>query len=256
MIRYITVVAFLVLYLIFSMPVYFIYHLIRRFNKEKGDYLAFHAVQNAFGVILKISGTSITVIGKENIPEDAALFIGNHRSLFDIHITNIHFPRITGYVAKDGLLKAPILRGRMKDIYCLFLNRSDPREGMKMILTAIEYIKSGISMCVFPEGTRSEGSETELLEFKEGAFKIANKSKCAIVPISISHTRDIFERQFPKIRKAHIVIEYGTPIYMDELDAETKRHMGAYCRNIIIETLEKNEKLYYTTQGGNETCKM
>ncbi len=251
MIRYITVVVYLVLYLIFSVPVFFVYHTIRKFDKEKGDRLALHSIQGAFRTILKISGTSVTVIGKEKVPEEAALFIGNHRSLFDIHLTSVQFDKIMGYVAKDGLLKAPILRGRMKDIYCLFLNRSDPREGMKMILTAIDHIKSGISMCVFPEGTRSEGAETELLEFKEGAFKIANKAKCAIVPISINHTRDIFERQFPKIRKAHIVIEYGTPIYMDELDAETKRHMGAYCRNIIIETLEKNEKLYYTTQGGN-----
>lgn len=64
----------------------------------------------------------------------------------------------------------------MKYVYCLFLDREDPKQGMKTILQAIDYVKSGISICIFPEGTRNTGEELSLLPFKEGSFKIAEKA--------------------------------------------------------------------------------
>jgi len=125
----------------------------------------------------------------------------------------------------------------MRRLYCLFLDRSDPKQGLKTILTAIDYIKRGISICIFPEGTRNTGAELSLLPFKDGAFKI--------VPICMNNTAEIFENHFPKIRKTHVVIEYQKPIYPDRLDKETKRHIGDHVESIIKETIEKNAKLYF-----------
>lgn len=71
----------------------------------------------------------------------------------------------------------------MRYLHCLFLDRKDIKQGLKTILTAIEKIKSGISICIFPEGTRNKNKdELELLPFHEGSFKIASKSGCAIHP--------------------------------------------------------------------------
>ena len=89
----------------------------------------------------------------------------------------------------------------MKRIYCLFLNRKDPKEGLKTILTAIDYIKRGISICVFPEGTRNSGEELSMLPFKDGAFKISTKTGCAIIPISMNNTAEIFENHLPKVKR-------------------------------------------------------
>ena len=133
----------------------------------------------------------------------------------------------------------------IRDRYCLFLDRSDPKQGLKTILTAIDYIKRGISICIFPEGTRNTGAELSLLPFKDGAFKIATKTGCPIVPICMNNTAEIFENHFPKIRKTHVVIEYQKPIYPDRLDKETKRHIGDHVESIIKETIEKNAKLYF-----------
>lgn len=133
----------------------------------------------------------------------------------------------------------------MRRLYCLFLDRSDPKQGLKTILTAIDYIKRGISICIFPEGTRNTGAELSLLPFKDGAFKIATKTGCPIVPICMNNTAEIFENHFPKIRKTHVVIEYQKPIYPDRLDKETKRHIGDHVESIIKETIEKNAKLYF-----------
>ena len=240
MLRFITLAIVLLAFLFFSAPIFFIYNLIGRKNKEKGDYLALRTVQWGFRLLLSITGVHCTYIGEDNIPDEPVLFIANHRSQFDILLTYARCKRLTGYIAKKEMESFPFLSSRMKDIYCLFLDRENPREGLKTILEAIKHIKSGISICIFPEGTRNKGAEGSLMEFKEGSFKIADKTGCAIIPISISNTASMFENHFPKIKPAHVIIEYGKPIYPHELDKETRKHLGLYCSNIISETLVKN----------------
>ena len=97
-------------------------------------------------------------------------------------------------------------------------------------------------MCI-RDRTRNKGEELSLLPFKDGAFKIATKTGCAIIPISMNNTIAIFEKQFPRIKKVHVVIEYGKPIYPDQLDKDTKRHIGDYVENVIRETIQKNAEL-------------
>lgn len=243
MIRFIFVVIFLITFLILSIPVFFIEWMVGKFNRNARDYSSLRIVQWGFKLILKITGVKATVIGEENVPDEPVLFIGNHRSFFDILLTYSRCKRLTGYVAKDSMEKIPLLSTWMRYLYCLFLNRENPKEGLKTILQAIEYVKKGISICIFPEGTRNKGEELSMLPFKEGALKIAAKTGCAIIPISMNNTAAIFENQFPRIRKAHVIIEYGKPIYPKELDKETQKHLGTYCQNIIQETIKKNAAL-------------
>lgn len=243
MIRFILVALFLFLFLLLGIPVLGIEWIIGRFNKERQDYQSLRIVQWAFRVILRISGVEITVIGEENIPDEPVLYIGNHRSYFDILLTYSRCKRLTGYVAKEEMERYPLLRDWMRRLYCLFLDRSSPREGLKTILQAIEYVKNGISICIFPEGTRNDGEELTMLPFKDGALKIAEKTGCAIIPISMNNTHSIFEAQVPRIKKTHVIIEYGKPIYPGELDKETKKHLGTYCKNIIMDTIKKNQAL-------------
>ena len=89
---------------------------------------------------------------------------------FDILLTYSRCPRLTGYVAKKEMEKIPLLSTWMRFVYCLFLDRENPKEGLKTILQAIDYVKQGISICIFPEGTRNKGEELSMLPFKEGAF--------------------------------------------------------------------------------------
>ena len=243
MIRFICIVIFLVLYLILSIPVFLVEWIIGKFNRRAKDISSLRIVQWGFKVILKMTGVTTTVIGEENIPDEPVLFIGNHRSYFDILLTYSRCKRLTGYVAKKEMEKIPLLSTWMRNLYCLFLDRDDIKAGLKTILQAIDYIKRGISICIFPEGTRNKGEELSMLPFKDGAFKIATKTNCAIIPISLNNTSEIFEKHFPKIKKTHVVIEYGKPIYPDDLDKEEKKHIGTYVQNIIQETINKNAGL-------------
>lgn len=243
MFRFICIVIFLVLYLILSIPVFLAEWIIGKFSREKRDYSSLRIVQLGFKIILKMTSVKATIIGEENIPDEPVLFVGNHRSFFDILLTYSRCRRLTGYVAKKEMEHIPLLSTWMRFVYCLFLDRENPKEGLKTILTAIDYIKKGISICIFPEGTRNKGEELSMLPFKDGAFKIATKTGCAIIPISMNNTAAIFENQFPKIRKVHVVIEYGKPIYPNELDKETKRHIGDYVQNVIQETIKRNAEM-------------
>lgn len=243
MIRFIGVVLFLFLFLILGIPVLGIEWLVSKISKKTADYQSLRIVQWAFRVILTIAGVKVTVIGEENVPDEPVLFIGNHRSYFDILVTYSRCKRLTGYVAKKEMLSYPLLRDWMKRLYCLFLDRDNMKEGLKTILQAIDYVKQGISICIFPEGTRNTGEELTMLPFHQGSFKIAEKSGCAIVPMSLNNTAEIFENHFPRIKKTHVILEYGKPIYPKELDKDEKKRLAQTCQDIIQETITRNQAL-------------
>ncbi len=243
MIRFIFVVLFLIIFLILGIPVLGFLWIVKKINHHIGDLWALRIVQWAFKCILVIAGVDVTVIGEDRVPNEPVLFIGNHRSYFDILITYSRCKNLTGYVAKKEMLRYPLLRDWMKRLYCLFLDRDNKREGLKTILEAIEYVKSGISICIFPEGTRNKGEELSLLRFHAGSFKIAEKSGCPIVPMSMNNTIEVFESHFPKIKKTHVILEYGEPIYLSEMKPEERKHIYDYCQNIVQETINKNQAL-------------
>lgn len=243
MIRIILVVLFVLLYLLIGIPVLAVEWIISKFNPYAADISQLRMVQWAFKVILFLSGTKLTVIGEENVPTDEpVLYIGNHRSFFDIVITYSRCPRLTGYVSKLSMKKVPLLSIWMTRLHCLFLDREDIREGLKTILAGIDNIKNGISMCIFPEGTRNKTDEF-LLPFKEGSFKMAEKTGCAIIPMALTNSAEIFENHFPLIKSTHVILEYGKPIYPNALDKETKKKIGAHCQGIIEDMLHKNAAL-------------
>ena len=245
MIRFILVAITVIGFLILSIPILIIEWIIGKFSPQVKEISSLRIIQAVFKFILWVAGTKVTVIGEENVPKDTpVLYIGNHRSYFDIVLTYSRCPIRTGYIAKKEMEHYPLLSNWMRYLHCLFLDRKDIKQGLKTILTAIEKVKSGVSICIFPEGTRSKSAdETELLPFHEGSFKIATKSGCAIIPMSINNTAEIFEAHMPKIKSTHVVLEYGKPIYVKDLPKEDQKHLGEYTRNIILETLRKNREL-------------
>lgn len=242
MIRFICIAVFLILYLILSIPVFLVEWIIGKFNRRARDISSLCIVQWGFKVILKMTGVTTTVIGEENVPDEPVLFIGNHRSYFDILLTYSRCRRLTGYVAKKEMEKIPLLSTWMKNLYCLFLDRDNMREGLKTILQAIDYVKNGISICIFPEGTRNR-TDAPLLEFHAGSLKIAEKAQCPIVPMTIANAEQIFEAHSPCIRKTKVIIEYGEPIETKNLDRTQQKALTSQVVARISETYEKNMKL-------------
>ena len=241
--RTIITVLYVFLFLILGLPVLGIEWIISKFNKAHADMVQLRIVQWGLKCVAFISGVKLTVIGEENVPRDEpVLYIGNHRSFFDVVVTYARCPGLTGYIAKDGVNKVPIFRIWMKRLHCIFLKRDDMKEGLKVILKAIEYVKSGISICIFPEGTRNKDRDnpTSLLPFKEGSFKIASKTGCKIVPMALIGTADILENHFPWIHSTDIKLIYGEPIEVSALDKDQQKHVGAYCQTVVEELIRSN----------------
>lgn len=234
-------VLFLVIFLIISLPIQGVLWIIRKFNRDAADMASLHIVNWAFKVIAFFSGVKPDIKGLEKVPTDQpVLYVGNHLGFFDVILTYPLMKRRTGYISKKEFEKVPSLSTWMKRLYCLFLDRKDPKEGLKTILTAIDYIKDGISIFVFPEGTRSR--DGELHEFKAGAFKMATKTNCPIVPVAITGTNTVFEDHFPWIKKNPVQITFGDPIILDALDAEDKKHISDYTHNVLSEMLKEQRK--------------
>jgi 1-acyl-sn-glycerol-3-phosphate acyltransferase len=242
MIRILLVAIFLVVFLILSIPVFLIEWLIGKVNPRARDISSLRIVQGALWIIVFLSGCKVTVIGEENVPKDeAVLYIGNHRSFFDVVITYARCPGLTSYIAKKELEKIPLLSHWMRFLHCLFLDRKDIKQGLKTILSAIDLIKQGISVFIFPEGTRSTGADqTELLPFKDGSFKVATKTDCLIVPVAMTNTSDIFEDHLPFIHSTKITLEYGKPFRPSELSKEDKKNIGSYTQALITDMVKKN----------------
>ena len=239
MIRFILVFSGFILYLILTLVIVPFGLLIGVFNRKARDYMFLRMVQGAFKSFLFITGTKLTVIGEENIPRDrAVLYIGNHRSYFDILVTYSRCPGLTGYVAKKSLQKVPLLNMWMKFLYCLFLDRDNMKEGMKMILTGVEYLKKGISVCIFPEGTRSKNGN-RIGEFKGGSFKSATKSKCPIVPVALIDSFKPFDTK--SISHVTVQVHFLKPMYYDDYKGMKTTEIAALVHDRIQDTIDKYE---------------
>lgn len=243
MFRFIVAALWTTVFLILSIPVIIIEFFIGLFSPKTRAKHSQAINCAAFKVLKAIAGTKLTVKGLSNVPSaEPVLYVPNHRSIFDIILTYPLCPRQTAYVAKKETGKIPIFNIWMSFMNCQFLDRKDLRKGLKVILKCADLVKEGSSVCIFPEGTRNKTAET-LLPFHDGSLKIAEKSGCKIVPVAINNSEKIFEAQFPKIRKAKIVIEYCKPIDPSDFSKENKRDISLKVQEEIKAAYEANKAL-------------
>lgn len=242
MLRLILALFFILIFFILTIPFFGITWLIGRKWPHTADMVQLRAVQAFCRFLLFVCGVKATYIGEEHIPKDTSvLYIMNHRSFFDVLLTLPRFPEPTGFIGKKELNKVPILAWWVKRLHGLLLDRSDIRAGLQVILAAIENVKSGFSMAIFPEGTRNKGGdERELLPFHEGSFKVAQRAHCPIIPVCISHSSEIFEDHFPRVRATKVTVEYLEPIYVKDLSKEDKKFIGKYVQEKMLPVLRRN----------------
>lgn len=243
MIRFILCISWVIIFLVLSIPVILIEWLIGLKWPKARAVSSQWIVNKAFKLVLFMAGTKVTVIGEENVPKDrAVLYVLNHRSIFDIVLTYVRTPRQTGYIAKKETKKVPVFSTWMAFMNCQFLDRSDLRNGLVVINKAAELIKSGVSMCIFPEGTRNK-TEEPLGPFHDGSLKIAQKAECDIIPVTINRSDDIFEKHLPKVKKTKVTIEYGEPIATKDMSRTDFQKVSGQIQEIIRDTYLKNEEM-------------
>ncbi|WP_061313730.1 lysophospholipid acyltransferase family protein [Clostridium botulinum] len=205
--------------------------------KEKTEFI--HKVTSKWArFVMKACGARVNVIGLDNIPKgETILFISNHQSNFDIPLlmSSIDVPK--GFIAKKELEALPFISTWMKYINCVFMDRKNLRKSAEAIVQGINILKTGYSMVIFPEGTRSKGKE--IGDFKAGSFKLALKSKCVIVPLTINGTYKLLE-QTNRIKPANVELVVHAPIYTKDLTKEEQDELPNKVRSIVCSKYRDN----------------
>ncbi|HTX18822.1 MAG TPA: lysophospholipid acyltransferase family protein [Bacteroidota bacterium] len=178
-------------------------------------------------IALRVCGIDVRVRGREHLrPDGAYIFVTNHASMFDIPAIMSTLPRVR-IMFKKELSYVPVWGWALRWGHHIMVDRGKGTEAIKSLERAAESIKSGGSVILFAEGTRTR--DGKLLPFKRGAFALAAKSGVPIVPISINGSFKILPKSSLDIRPSPIELVMEAPI-------ETK---GISSREAEIEMMNK-----------------
>ncbi len=181
------------------------------------------------------AGVMYTVEGEENIPDDeAVLFVANHQSIFDFPAVLMCLKKPCAFIAKKEAASIPIVKDCMRLMDCVFIDRQNAREAIKALDAAAEMINSGRSMVIFPEGTRSKTGE--LGEFKNGAYKIVEKTHCKVIPLLIDGSRKAFEEK-GNITATNIRVKVFPPIETKDMDRKAVKELMPQVREMLATEL-------------------
>ena len=242
MIKLLIIIIFAILISLYTIFDAIFFSIVIFFNKNLVLRHSIRVIKFIFNFLIAIAGVKVNVTGTENLHsldnEKSYMVISNHRGFFDVISGYLLFDKNIGIVAKKSIGTYIVVRYWMKRINCLFLDRNNLRDGVKVVIDSINNINNGISMWIFPEGTRCKSDNPlDLLEFKKGAFKIPEKTNCYILPISFKNTDDVFEKQKPFLKPSNIYINIGKPYRISDLNDEDKLYISEYSQNVIRKLL-------------------
>lgn len=156
------------------------------------------------------------VRGTENVPETGgAILASNHRSYLDPPVIGAGLRRRTYYFAKQELFKNPVFAGIIRSLYAFPVDR----EGVDRtaIRHAINLLKAGELLTLFPEGTRSE--DGRLGEATPGVAFIAKQAGVPIVPCALTGTSVVLPRKAWHLHRGRITVSFGEPVRMEDFDS-------------------------------------
>lgn len=187
----------------------------------------------------KCGNVNVHGYGLENLPtESGYIMYPNHQGLFDV-MGWVHLnPTPFTVVIKKEAYNVFMLRQIIQTMDGLFMDREDPREGLKVINEVAEQVKAGRNYLIFPEGTRSKMGN-KLGEFKGGSFKAATKAKCPIVPMAIIDGYLPFDTN--SVRKVDVQIHVLPPIPYEEYKGMKTSEIADMVKSRIEKVIADNE---------------
>ena len=171
--------------------------------------------------ILAASRVKVTVKNLSWIdPGRSYIYMSNHQSAFDIPVLLAYLPVQFKWLAKAELFKIPVFGFAMRRAGYISIDRTNRRSAIKSLRTAAEMIRNGVSVVIFPEGTRSR--DGQIRSFKKGGFLLAVDSGVPVVPVIIHGTREIMTKKTLRIKAGQVVLEIEKPIETADYNRKTK----------------------------------
>ena len=162
-----------------------------------------------FGV--QMAGVKIVLRGLENLrPAENYIFMSNHVSNLDPPVLIPSIPGRCSVLVKKELFRVPILGTGMRLARLVPVDRGDREAAIESIQEAIEVLRQGLHMVIYPEGTRS--SDGRLLPFKKGPFHLAMDSGISVVPVTLLGTYESWPKPSFAMRRGTATVVFHPPV--------------------------------------------
>jgi 1-acyl-sn-glycerol-3-phosphate acyltransferase len=235
MIRTIMVLTFVTLALIFVQPLLILWTLLT----GDADFMYWTFI-GALRIVLRLAGIRVRVEGLENIPSGVCVFASNHASNLDPVALVPNIPRRVALLAKKEVFRVPILSKALRQAKLIPVDRADKEAAAESVEIAVEYMKEGLSFCVFPEGTRSR--DGRLLAFKKGTFLMAIRADAWVVPVSLVGTQRLMRKGDWTIHPGEVVVRYGAPAKATEYAEDQRDQLRQRVQGIVAAGLPEDQK--------------
>jgi 1-acyl-sn-glycerol-3-phosphate acyltransferase len=187
--------------------------------------------------ILVVSRVHVNITGLEHIPAGrSCILMANHQSNFDIPVLLGRLPVQFRWLAKEELFKIPIFGRGMRGCGYISIDRTNRKLAFESLKEAARKIREGVSVMIFPEGTRS--MDGKIRPFKKGGFVLSVDAGVPIVPIIIHGTRAIMPKGRLMIRSQDVRMEVLAPINTSAYTRKTKDELMEKVRTAICETFD------------------
>ena len=174
------------------------------------------------------------------------IFMSNHQGSYDIFALLAHLPFQFKWLAKRELFSIPFFGWTMAAAGYISIDREGTRETVEAMNKAVQRIRDGMSVVIFPEGSRSQDGSIQ--PFKKGGFTLAIKAKVPLVPISITGSREIMPKDKLTPSSGVIRMRIGHPIETQHYSLKDRKPLMEKVR----ETISKNFNLISKKQSGEK----
>ena len=226
------------LYLFVTLPLLWrVKYLGKHDRIHERDSIANRFIKNMAAFFFRSTGSTIKMVGVDNIPKDkAVLIVSNHQGHMDNMIIAGFIDIPKGFVSIVSVLKYPIINIWMKYINSIFIDRDDLRQTYTCIEEGVRILKQGHSMTIFPEGKVS-GCAT-VGEFKKGCLKLAIKAGVPILPVTIKGSYKIMSKYGKEIKAATVECIISKPVETVGLTKDEEKKLIDVVRDTIVKNIE------------------
>jgi 1-acyl-sn-glycerol-3-phosphate acyltransferase len=235
MIRTAIVAVFLSLYTLVLGPPLILYTLITR----SGDLMYWVGVKGVV-FITWVTGMRVRVEGLENIPAGVCMFAANHTSNADAAAIVGAIPRRLAIFGRKTLFDIPIVGLAFRLAKFVPVDRGNREAALAAVKQGVEYMKTGSSFLVYPEGTRSP--DGRLLRFKKGTFVMAIEAGVPIVPVACSGAHLVMKKKSLVIHPGKVTVRFGEPIAAAGYTVEQRDDLARVVHDAVAAQLPEDQK--------------
>jgi 1-acyl-sn-glycerol-3-phosphate acyltransferase len=205
---------------------------------EQRGYFAHWCARMWSRLILLTTGVRVTVEGLERlVPGRTYVFVSNHQSIYDIPVLFWSLPYQLRIIAKESLGNFPFLGWHLRRTGHMLVDRRNP-DRAAIFGWASRLTSQGLSLIVFPEGTRSRDGRVG--RFKGGSFYLALEAGLPIVPLSVVGTRLVMRKGRLAVYPGHVRLLVHEPMETTGLAGADAKDFGERVRQIVRPVAESD----------------